>query len=72
MTKRPGGPLRERTPIQLANGKAAFTFTLFADIVNNLQNATVNCFDEHGNEYEAFHLALDVDRNLHAGSWFQI
>jgi hypothetical protein len=70
--KRPGKELRERTPVKLHNGKSAYTFALFADIVNNLQNATVNCFDEHGNEYEAFHLALDANYSLHAASWFQV
>jgi hypothetical protein len=70
--KRPGKELRERTPVKLHNGKSAYTFALFADIVNNLRNMTIHCSDAEGNEYEAFHLALDVDRNLTAGSWFKI
>ena len=70
--KRPGGPLQQRTPVRLINGKTVATKTLFADIVNNLRNTTIHCTDEHGNEYEAFHLAIDVDRNLTANSWFQI
>lgn len=70
--KRPGTELRERTPVNLHNGKNVHTFALFADIVSNLRNVTLNCFDEHGNEYEAFHLALDVDRNLTAFSWFKV
>jgi hypothetical protein len=69
---RPGGELRERTPVALVNGKPAYTFALFAEIVNNLRNTTVECFDADGNEYEAFHLTIDVDRNLIANSWFQI
>jgi hypothetical protein len=70
--KRPGTALRERTPVKLHNGKSAYTFALFADIANNLRNTTIHCYDEHGNEYEAYHLALDVDRNLTAFSWFKI
>jgi len=70
--KRPGTELRERTPVKLYNGKHVHTFALFADVLNNLQNATVNCFDADGNEYEAFHLALDANYSLHAASWFQI
>lgn len=70
--KRPGGPLQQRTSVQLINGKTVTTKTLFADIVNNLRNTTIHCTDEHGNEYEAFHLTIDVDRNLTANSWFQI
>jgi hypothetical protein len=72
MTKRPGGPLRERTPIKLANGPACETRVLFADIVNNMHNQTIVCTDEHGNEYEAYHFTIDVNRNLTANSWFQI
>lgn len=72
MTKRPGGPLRERTVIQLINGKTVNTFSLFAEIVNNLRGLTVCCVDEHGNEYEAYNFTIDVDRNLTANSWFQI
>jgi hypothetical protein len=37
-----------------------------------LRNTTIECFDMDGNEYEAFHLTIDVDRNLIANSWFQI
>jgi len=70
--KRPGGPLRERTQVQLVNGKAVTTKTLFADIVNDLRNTTIRCTDEHGNEYEASRLAIDVNRNLTANRWFQI
>ena len=72
MAKRPGGELRERTPVTLVNGKSAYTFALFAEIMNNLRNTTIECFDADGNEYEAFHLTIDVDRNLTANSWFQI
>jgi hypothetical protein len=70
--KRPGGELRERIPVRLVNGKPAYTFALFAEIVNNLRNTTIECFDMDGNEYECFHLTIDVDRNLTANSWFQI
>jgi hypothetical protein len=69
---RPGGQLRERTAVKLHNGKPAYTFALFAEIVNDLRNITIHCTDEHGNEYECFHLTIDVDRNLTANSWFQI
>jgi len=69
--KRPGGELRERTVVKLINGKTVNTFSLFAEIVNNLRNTTIECFDMDGNEYEAFHLTIDVDRNLTANSWFQ-
>lgn len=72
MANRPGGELRERTPVVLVNGKPAYTFALFAEIVNGLATHTINCFDEHGNEYEAWHLTIDVNRNLTALSWFQI
>lgn len=70
--KRPGGELRERTVVKLHNGKTVNTFALFAEIVNNLRNITIHCTDEHGNEYEAYHLTIDVNRNLTALSWFQI
>jgi hypothetical protein len=70
--KRPGGPLQQRTSVKLVNGKTVTTKTLFTDIVNDLRNVTIHCTDEHGNEYEAFHLTIDVNRNLKANSWFQI
>jgi hypothetical protein len=70
--RRPGGELRERTVIKLYNGKTVNTFSLFAEIVNDLRSITINCTDEHGNEYEAYHLTIDVNGNLTANSWFQI
>jgi hypothetical protein len=70
--KRPGGELRERTVIKLHNGKTVNTFWLFAEIVNDLSGITANCFDEHGNEYQAWNFALDTNRNLTAMNWFQI
>ena len=70
--RRPGGELRERTVVKLHNGKTVNTFTLFAEIVNGLATHTINCFDADGNEYEAWHLTIDVNRNLTALSWFQI
>lgn len=72
MSNRPGRELRERTPVSLVNGKPAYTFTLFAEIVSGLATHTISCFDADGNEYEAWHLTIDVDRNLTALSWFQI
>jgi len=72
MAKRPGGPLRERTVVQLANGPMTNTFSLFAEIMNNLRNTTIHVLDVDGNEYEAFHLTIDANRNLTANSWFQI
>lgn len=70
--KRPGGELKERTPIQLANGPAIETTALFADIVNNMHAYTVSGHDADGNEYEAYHFTIDVNRNLTANSWFKI
>jgi hypothetical protein len=72
MSNRPGGELRERTPVKLHNGKTVNTFVMFAEIVNNLRNTTIECFDMDGNEYEAYHLTIDVNGNLTANSWFQI
>jgi hypothetical protein len=70
--KRPGGELRERTVVKLHNGKTVNTFAMWAEIVNDLATATIYCRDEHGNKYEAWHLTIDVNRNLTALSWFQI
>ena len=71
MTKRPGGELRERTCVQLWNGPAINTTALFADIVNQMHRITIDGTDADGNEYEAYHFTIDIDRNLTANSWFK-
>ena len=64
----------KRCAIHLANGTKAFTETSFAWIVSNIRSVgtTIHCVDEDGTEYEAFHLSIDIDRNVVAGSWFKI
>lgn len=70
--KRPGTALRERTVIQLMNGPIVNTTSLFQDIVNDMRRITVHGIDADGNEYEAYHFTIDVDRNLTANRWFKI